>query len=465
MLPFLDRREINLKALKDFLSLGYALEPETIIRDVVNLEPGTLINVNKTSQEIKRYWQPQFSDVPEIRDQRHWEEEADIVLHRSLKRHVLSDVPITMFLSGGVDSSLLAIYTASEYGLKRAFTGSFVDASGHDEYEYSHALGRLCGVKVERVMLSRQLLADTIEPLIADASMPIGDTSALPTYCLARETAKDYRVVLGGDGGDELFAGYPTYGLPWLWKRFGCIPRSLIKLGAKACRSLASQNDYMPLSFQLQQLAMAWGRPALQAHYEIKNFLPAEMEAHILSDSLLRQNGVSDRIPNKFKKLYDSNKVSDRVRQLCWVDLGTFLLSQTIPKMERLCMKFSLENRLPFLDNEMIDLSLKTDTRLMISGPKTKLCMKKLLKKKLKGRVQFNPRKQGFTPPADLLNRELKEWRNTWLASPSPFFKPHLNVLLDQWKKRNGDLHRLEWHICVFNHWCYQNRVGGSIDC
>lgn len=465
MLPFLERREINPNALKDFLSLGYVLEPETIIRDIVTLEPGTLVNISKTSQDAKKFWQPQFSNLPEICEQRHWEEEADMVLHRSLKRHILSDVPITIFLSGGVDSSLLAVYAASEYSLKHAFTGSFDDDSRHDEYDYANALGNICGIKVERVKLSRKLLANTIEMLVSDASMPVGDFSSLPTYCLARETAKHYRVVLGGDGGDELFAGYPTYKLPLLSKRFSCIPRWLIKLSSKVCRSMTNQNEYMPLSFQLQQLAMAWSLSTIQAHFEIKNFLPDEISSDIFSETFLNRNDISYRIPPIFSAIFNSCKVSDSIRRLCWVDFRTFLLSQTIPKMERLCMKFSLENRLPYLDNEMIDLSFRTDTRLMISGHKTKLCMRNLLAKKIKSGLQLNPRKQGFTPPADLLSTELKEWRDTWLSSPSPFFKPQLNELFDQWEKRKWDLHRLEWHICAFNNWCYQNRISGSINC
>jgi asparagine synthase (glutamine-hydrolysing) len=460
LLPFLENRSINPKALRNYLSLGYALEPETIVRGVSAMETGTLLSVGKYAEVKRKYWQPQFLEKPAIASQGEWEEEADVVLNRALKRHMLSDVPVTLFLSSGVDSSLLALYMNREYGVRQVYTGSFVGGADHDEYEYANALGRICGMQVERVRLDGRVLADAVESFIGEASMPSGDTSAPASYCLARETSKSYRVVLGGDGADELFGGYPTYTLPWIRKKFSWAPKGSIRLARAAAAVFAQRNGYMPLPLKFQQLANAWGESVPVAHFEIKNFLPEDLERDVLSDSFLKDCRTARPQWAQFVDHFNSLAPAELLRRLFWIDFRTFLQSGTIPKVERQCMRSSLENRLPYLDNEVIDLSLKTDVRLMVSGLKTKVCLKKLLMKKLGGRHKLNPIKQGFTPPMrSLLKNELGEWRRFWLNYSSPYFKHNLTKTFDRFEAAGWDFHRLEWSICVFNNWRHANNM------
>ncbi len=454
MRPYLDSESIDVQGLRQFLSLGYVFEPRSIFEEVRTIDPGTVRLISASEDSICQFWSPVPTE--QITEPILWMEHADSVLERAVKRHLLSDVPVTLFLSGGVDSSILAIYAAAENGISQAYTGSFTDSESFDEYAYAANLGRALGIDVVRVPLDRNTLADCIPDLAANAAQPIGDTSTPAAYCLAKATASDYRVVLGGDGGDELFAGYPTYRLPALLKHFGLIPSVAFSLGRKLTSYFCDAQGYMPLTLQLQQLGYAWKRPLTDAHFSIKNFLHDTFVAQILNDDILGKLGDCHQSPADWTSLA-RQLPGDDIRKLCLLDLRTFLLSGTIPKMERQCMRSSLENRLPLLDNEVLDLSLATSTSLMLQGRQTKHCLKMLANTKIKALTDNqsgNPIKQGFTPPIrSILEKELREWKNTMLEQPSPLFQNNLRDNLKKLESSGLDLHRLIWSICTLNSW------------
>ena len=123
-------------------------------------------------------------------------------------------------------------------------------------------------------------------------------------------------------------------------------------------------------------------------------------------------------------------------------------------------MLFSLENRLPFLDNDILDLSLHTDSSLMVRGTGTKKCLKALISDKIPGSIGLNPIKQGFSPPlVSMFRKELKEWKENWLNFKSPFFKPEMPAVLSGYECKGWDLHRLYWNICVLNDWGFRNQL------
>lgn len=248
-------------AVQEFLSLGYVLEPRTICRDIRTLLPGTVErHLGDGTHTITRFWSNRAAG-PEISSMEAWLDESEPMFRRAVRRHVLADVPVTLFLSGGVDSSLMLALAAEETGIREAFCGSFLDAADHDEFRFAESLAAACGLKCRRIDLSQRMLVDALPEFLARLSQPIGDYSALAVYPLAREVSKSYRVVLGGDGGDELFGGYPTYRLPGLQRRFGALPRGFVKLGHRVATWFGRRDSYMGLAFQLQQIAQAWGCP------------------------------------------------------------------------------------------------------------------------------------------------------------------------------------------------------------
>lgn len=446
---------LDMSAIHEFLSLGYVLEPRTICSDVRTVLPGTIERHFADGRcEVSRYWQMDIAECC-ISDMESWLEQAEPVFRQSMRRHILADVPVTLFLSGGVDSSLLLSLAAEETGISEAFCGSFMDAVDHDEFQYAQTLTSACGLRCRRIDLSDRVLADCLPEFLARLSQPIGDYSALAMYPLAREVATSYRVVLGGDGGDELFGGYPTYQLPKLQRRYRFLPKIALQAGHRVATFFSQKNSYMGLAFKLQQVAQAWGLADAEAHFQIKNFLPEEGFELLCSDLSPQSNSAVDQ----FRQIYNRSGSNDVSARLAIVDLETFMLSGTIPKVERMTMLHSLEARLPFLDLEILSLSRRTPTVLRMRDGVLKAPLRALQKRiwQRAGRGDFprrNPRKQGFSPPLRrLLDGALREWRDDTLATAVPFLSRQPGSVVRKLGRRGIDTHRLEWSLCILIEW------------
>lgn len=461
LLEWVPHPTLDLNAARDFLSLGYFLEPTCIVENVECLPPGSVSVFNDRAEMIHRHEIP----LPKLSlnapaELPAWLEEADGIFTAAVHRHTLSDVPVTVFLSGGVDSTLIALYLGHASKVKTVYTGSFADEADYDEFSFSSALAKQLGLAIERVDLRKPVLAGAIEAFCADSSQPQGDYSGLPTYILARETARNFRVVLGGDAGDELFSGYPTYILPKLQQRFGMIPTMSLHLAAALARRGGPVRGYMPLRFRLQLLAQAWGLDTPQAHFSVKDFLPPTLASGILSQEKYRNPASPPPGQTSFANWFGANDGKDEIRRLGRLDFQTFLGSCTIPKMERNCMHWSLENRLPFLDNNVLALAARTPVELQRKGGMGKWCLRQLLEKKLGAPPHLNPRKQGFGPPmAQMLQEELSEWSQELLDRPHPLFAPGCATLLRQKTAQGWDLHRLIWNICILKDWTLRNGI------
>lgn len=458
MLPFLEEKKLNSSAVLPFLQMGYCPEPHTIIEGVTAVEPGTVIVIKDKQFKSEKYFRPDFRRESERISESEWFEKADEVLRKAVKRHQLSDVPVTVFLSGGIDSSLIAQYLAENGIIKRAYTASFSDSPGFDEYSYASKLAKICGFEPVRVELTKKTLAENMEAFLETTSMPQGDYSGLPMYCLAREVSKDFKVVLGGDGGDELFGGYPTYIYPFLKRSLGWIPPSFLNIAHRTALKICSKNAYMSMPFKLQQLSLAWGKSLPDAHFFVRCFLPPGHESSFFSPDFKQASFAPEKM---FSSIFeDAGENANDVDRLCWIDLKTFLGACTVPKAERNCMRFSLENRLPFLDNEMLDLSFRTPLSMKVRRNKTKIGLKGLLRGKLENKVCFNPRKQGFSPPLKMmLDNELSEWRKHALAIDNNIFNRNIAAAIIKLENQGWDLHRLQWNICILLEWITRNGI------
>jgi asparagine synthase (glutamine-hydrolysing) len=454
---------VDLAAIPEFLSLGYILEPRTICSDVRTLMPGTLERHFADGRcESFRYWRADVAEMS-INSMESWLDEAEPIFRRAVRRHVLSDVPVTLFLSGGVDSSLILSLAAEETSIKEAYCGSFTDAADHDEFRYAETLATACALRCCRVDLSDRVLAACLPEFLSRLSQPIGDYSALAMYPLAREVARTYRVVLGGDGGDELFGGYPTYRLPILQRRFRMLPRVVIQAGHRLTSLFSRRSTYMGLAFQLQQVAQAWGLSDSDAHFEIKNFLPRAFRQHL--STILQSQPTTTAM--EFRRIFELQRSDDIPVRLANLDLETFMLSGTIPKVERMTMLHSIEARLPFLDKEILALSQRTPSELRMRNGLLKAPLRALQQRiwRRSGRgpmPTMNPRKQGFSPPLRrLLDGPFREWRDDTLTAGKQFFSTNPHEAIIGLQRRGIDTHRLEWSLCILIDWT--SRFGLSL--
>jgi len=456
LLPYMDSINLDPNSLRTYLSLGYIPEPKNFLSEVDCVAPGT-VKLIRSSEEIDHcYLETYSNEESPIDTLEEWLSQADEVFTHAINRHLVGDVPITLFLSGGIDSGLLAVYLAQSGKVETAYSGVFLDDPDHDESHFVKSLSDYTGLKIERVELSRSTMADEVDTFVDASCFPQGDTSSLATFCLTKICAQNYKVVLGGDGGDELFGGYPTYLYPKLRQNFRYLPATLIKLGRLVSSTMGQRNSYLPLTLKLQLLAQAWYNEGPVAHYEIKNYMPAKVADDLLSEVFLKSSNPDVGV-SLFNTFYSESFSQGQVKKLCSLDYHTFLRSCTIPKIERNCMQHSLENRLPFLDNEILFLSQRTPEHLMINRYSLKHCLRELLKLKTNRAISSNPRKQGFTPPmARMLKNEMREWAMDGLSLSNSIFKHSTIERIEQWEKRGYHMERLTWNIAILNHWLYK---------
>lgn len=468
MLDFISPK-IDVESSRNFLSLGYFIEPDNIISGVTSLRPGgTMVLSAQGYREFSLEHEWDFVNGPPVQSMDEWLEVADGSFKQAVLRHTLSDVPIALYLSGGIDSSLIAVCLKELNFHPTAFTGCFVDEESHNEYPYSKHLTDVLGLKLRTVEMTNDCLADAMDSFLQRSSQPQGDYSGLPSFVLAENVSKDFKVVLGGDGGDELFSGYPTYLLPELNRKFRWIPKKMICWGAEFFKKFGNNYGYLPLKFRLQLLSQAWGQTPARAHCMVKDFLPPVLAAGILNKDIygemiakLPAADAFESIFSRVSKGFESGANEGTTTSLNRLDFYTFLSCCTIPKMERNSMLFSLENRLPFLDNEILSLANRTPQNLKVQRNKGKACLRTLLASKLGQNWNPNPRKQGFGPPLQkILSNQLKSWARDMVHQPHPAFAKNSGDNIEKFLRQGWDLHRTVWIISVFKDWTIRNRIG-----
>lgn len=216
-------RRMDYQACGDFLVLGYPLAPKTMFSDLSELEPGTWLRVSREAIEKRRYWS--WTQLPGKLEESAALELTQTALTESLREHLVSDVPIGIFLSGGIDSSLLVAFLAKFLGEDvETFTVSFAEAA-YDESPFAEVVARSLGVRNRKIVLDPQLAdISVVDDILDQFDQPFGDSSAIPTYFICREIRKSVKVAIGGDGGDEMFGGYARFSHADMAKLAGTLP-------------------------------------------------------------------------------------------------------------------------------------------------------------------------------------------------------------------------------------------------
>jgi asparagine synthase (glutamine-hydrolysing) len=401
-------------AVRDLLTFDYIPSPQTILRGVKKLEPGCRFSWRFGADEpsIERYWSPPLTDA-ELEAPNDGELEA--LLDRAVKRQMISDVPIGVFLSGGIDSSLIVALMArhSEKPI-RTFSIAF-DNSKMDESTIAQLVARQFGTD-HTVLRAEEVGCEEILELIARLDEPFADAAVVPTYALSRMTAGHVKVALSGDGGDEVFGGYPKY-LRGSWENgfrlqpllhktlraFPWRPRGLAHMyfGALSSQerirwSWAGYGDFPIFRKDLRQVLT----PPYHERAEVdKYFEPWELRA------------------GRYGHRFDTDV-------LMRTDLQTYLSENCLVKTDRASMLASLEVRVPFLDDTILDRILPLSADRKIINGQLKALLLPIAKRILPEEV-WSRQKHGFNVPLD-----------TWLKGS---WRPAVEAVLD-WGEANTDL-------------------------
>ncbi|WP_028059875.1 asparagine synthase (glutamine-hydrolyzing) [Candidatus Solirubrobacter pratensis] len=382
-------RELDPVALEAYLAFNSIPAPMTAYAAARKLPAGHWLtwDAEDGRVEIARWCRPR--PVSMVRS-----EPGDVLaaelrarLRDSVRAHLVADVPVGVLLSGGIDSSALTALAAQESGQPvQTFSIGFRERS-FDELERARLVARSYGTDHHELVVGPDA-AELLPVIAAACDEPLGDSSALPTYLVSRLAAGHVKVVLSGEGGDELFGGYETYAAGLLAARFGRAARAL----SPVVERLPSGNGRVPLDYKLKRFTRAAHLPPLEAHQGFKEIFGAEQRR-----ALLGAAGGDPLAAHRAR--WAETEGAAPLARLQDLDLGIYLVDDLLLKTDRMSMAHSLEARVPFLDAHVAELALALRTRDKVRG----LAKKRLLRRAvapLLPRQVVHGRKRGFSIPA-----------------------------------------------------------------
>jgi asparagine synthase (glutamine-hydrolysing) len=445
----LPRGEIDLDALEAFLAFNSIPAPLTIFRDARKLPPGHLLVWEGGQIQVERFARPAPAPADQVRD----DDEAELIeelrarLRDSVRAHLVSDVPVGVLLSGGIDSSALAALAAEETPeALRTFSIGFEERS-FDE------LGDARLVAERYSTLHRELVlrpdAALLLPALAEAfDEPFADSSALPTYLVSQLAAQDVKVALSGEGGDELFGGYYTYVADLLAERTG----RAAGLARPLVERLPSSTARASFDYKAKRFVRAAHLPPLERHHGWKEIFSPDARAELTG----RRSSFDpvDLLRTRFAE----TEGAELLARLQDVDLGTYLVDDLLVKTDRASMAHSLEARVPFLDAVVTSLALMLPTRHRVSRLRKKVLLRKAVAPLLPERIAKG-KKRGFSiPAAAWLRGELEPFARETLSPETlrrqGFFRPEAVArLIDAHVAGKEDLSRQLWGLLAFTLW------------
>ncbi|MEM4255182.1 MAG: asparagine synthase (glutamine-hydrolyzing) [Candidatus Norongarragalinales archaeon] len=379
------KRKVNLEALNDFLSFQYTLGPQTLFEGIFKVQPGETVVFQKGVLRKKTFFSlPPAS--PAQKTEREWILELNRSFAKSVERRLLSDVPLGVYLSGGLDSSFTAAVMSSLSEKVKTFSVNF--GAGFEDEKYSRVVAEALGT--EHTELSVDSSNYGVFPQVAwHMDEPAADVAALPTFLMAQKAKKHVTVILTGDGGDEVFGGYERYARLNLLHNWNLVARRL-KHFAFAMGSFGDSErvkEMLEHSGDKARLALSYSSAL------------SESEKKLFSSQILHsKNKTLSKTQGFFGK-------GDFLAQLMDFDLQTLLPDDYLMKVNKTSMAFGLEPRVPFLDRDFVSLTQTLPAGLKVDGFKTKVIMRKLISSVLPEEV-VKRKKQGFNVPT-----------RKWLAS------------------------------------------------
>jgi asparagine synthase (glutamine-hydrolysing) len=450
----LPRGEIDLDALEAFLAFNSIPAPYSIFRDVRKLPAGHILVWENGAVTLERYARPGPAASDELRDG----DEAELVeelrarLRDSVRAHLLSDVPVGVLLSGGVDSATLAALAAQETPEPvHTFTIGFAERS-FDERDDARRVAEQYGTEHHELLVrpDPELL---LQALAEAFDEPFADSSALPTYLVSRLAAEHVKVALSGEGGDELFGGYYTYAADLFADRLAPLARAVRPL----VEALPASTRKASLDYKAKRFVRAAHLPPLERHHGWKEIFSADARAELTGN-----NTAFDPV-DVYRVRFAETAEAPQLARLQDVDFGVYLVDDLLVKTDRASMAHSLEARVPFLDPLVTTLAFALPTRLKVRGLAKKVLLRKAIEPLVPAEV-VHGRKRGFSiPAAAWLRGELEPFARATLAPENlrrqGFFQPEpVTRLLDEHLAGREDWSRQLWGLLAFTLW-YERHV------
>jgi asparagine synthase (glutamine-hydrolysing) len=387
-------RDLDDIAIGEYLRLGYVPEPRTMFRAIRRVEAGTFIRFTQSGREVVRYWDPESFAI-EKREPRTAIRELRTLMERAVEKQVMSDVPVGVFISGGMDSSILATLAAKFIGVDKVhtFSAQFAEES-FDESGDAAMLAARIHTRHVPVRTDEEALLEALQNVVRSVAEPIADAAILPTFLLARAARQYVKVILSGEGADELFGGYPTYLGHKLAPTFDALPGLARRVVRRFVQRVPASNRKMTFEFLLKKFVTDAEKPWIERHLAwFGTGLSTEVYRNGMPDMPDLPTVPADR---------------DALTGAMLLDYRSYLRDNLLVKVDRATMLSSVEARAPYLDRDVTRFALSLPANLRVRRLTTKWILKKAAEAWLPKDV-IDRRKRGLSVPiASWINHGLR---------------------------------------------------------
>lgn len=450
--------QIDLTALNFYLALNYIPAPLTIFKGIKALLPAHLLIYKNGQVTLKKYW-----DISnDVSNPISLKEEECIKLlgeqlERSIESHLISDVPVGAFLSGGLDSSaVVAFMSRIKKEPVKTFSIDFGEKS-YSESRYARTVANHFRTE-HHWEIVKPNIQKTLPAIISQFDEPFGDSSAIPLYFLSRLAREHVKVVMTGDGGDELFAGYETYIANMLAALYRKVPGGLKKIFKKIVDNLPVSHKKVSMDLKVKRFVQGADLSPMMSHIYWRIIFTDSTRRRVLKSDA--SNDFSDKnLEAFFRIFFEKTDKLNGFNKFCCFDVMAYLPNDMLVKVDRMTMANSLEARVPLLDSDLVELAFRIPSNLKIKNFNTKYIFKKTMLKTLPG-VIVNRKKAGFNIPiADWINNDLKEMFWDLLLLKGTKYSELVNLeyvrtMLDEHHKRIKDHSHQLYGLLVLSLWC-----------
>ena len=454
------RRDVDPVALDQYLAYEFVPSPRSIVQGIAKLRPAHTLtwSVADGTHRLRPYWSPSLG-VEE--GSRSLDEESEVlrtVLRESVRKELISDVPLGVFLSGGIDSSAVTAMMTQLGGDVKSFSVGFADRS-FDESSHARQVARHLGTEHRELTLEPEMLLGLIPKLPDLLDEPLGDASIIPTYLLSEFTRRHVKVALGGDGGDELFAGYPTLQAHRLAGYYLRAPRPLREgLVEPVVRRLPVSRGNLSFDFRAKRFVGGAHYPVAERHQRWMGSFAPEERAALLSRDVRHevQNWEAD----------GQAAYTDPLNQVLLMDMRLYLENDILVKLDRASMMASLEGRVPLLNNDFVEYATHLPLNMKLRGLRSKFLLKRALRGLLPDSILHRPKKGFGIPVAHWFRGPLKEQMLSVLSpdrtARKAFFAPAsvARLIGDHLDGRRDNRKQL-WTLFAFELW-HEGYVNGA---
>ena len=463
------RKELDDLAMQKYLSLEYVPAPHSMFKGISKLPPAHFMVVQDGQIKTERYWLPSAETV-DISEEEAVKKLIEL-LGRSIELRLISEVPLGVFLSGGIDSSAIAAL-ASRYSKSaiKTFSIGFEDKS-FDESSHALAVAKHIGSQHDVVTFSPTMDFDTRSELWGILDEPLADASIVPTFFLSKMTKRNVTVALAGEGGDELFGGYPTYQAHKLAPMWSIMPQMLRGgLLEPAFGKLPVNMNNLSFDYKVKRFIRSAAEPPVRRHLRWMGSIPVAEQSRLVKEAHQAlaggavEEGLFESLPlvnlngAKNGKGLSKNAILEVVNNIMRLDMTTYLPDDLLVKSDRASMAASLEVRLPFLAYPLVEFALSLPPSYKVRGMTTKYLLKKAVAPYLPEYIMKRPKKGFGIPVAKWLRQEFRPVVDellcqSFIEKQGIFQWEYVKNMLDEHMSARVDRRKELWTMLMFQWW------------